>query len=75
MPSLLRKLGFLRTRFGRRTLGSFLGAALLPAAVAAGFSITRLRSAMAEEASEALSADAKTAAVSVLDRRALSINL
>jgi putative nucleotidyltransferase with HDIG domain len=69
--SLLRKLGFLRTRFGRRTLASFLGAALLPAVVAAGFSITRLRSTMAEEAAEALSADAKAAAVSVLDRLAL----
>jgi len=71
MRALLARLGFLRTRFGRRTLLSFLGAALLPAAVAAGFGIVRLRSSLEREAGEALGVDAKSAAVSVLERLTL----
>jgi putative nucleotidyltransferase with HDIG domain len=74
VPGLLRRSGFLRTRFARRTLLAFLGAALLPSALAAALWFARLRATLDAEANAALAAAARTAGVALLERLDLLVS-
>jgi HAMP domain-containing protein len=72
MAFTLRGAGFLRTRVGRRTLASFMGAALLPATILSMLGIWYVRQALANDANERLQSLAKSLAVTVLGELASS---
>ena len=68
MRALLQRSGFLRTRFARRTLLTFLGAALLPSLVAGGIWFQRLKHTLELEVDASLDEAARSAGVAAMSR-------
>lgn len=69
-PDLRVKLGFLRTRVARRTLGLFLACALAPTTALALVSYLHVRTEMIAQADVRLRRDAKSESARVLERLA-----